>query len=316
MITTLPKLIILVPCKNEEAGIYIAKAVLLDILERNMENSFISKSSKICFIDDGSTDSTWDKIKDLSLCGHVSGIKLSRNFGHQNALMAGLSQMLEYGDIFITIDADLQDDPEKINDFILEYLKGCEIVYGVRDDRTSDTVFKKNSALIFYKLQKLLGINTIENHADFRLMSQRAVKNLLLHKEPSIFLRGIIPMLGFKSTIVKYVRKERTSGETKYPLFKMVAFALDGITSFSIKPLRLITLFGFLFFFISFIGILWVFFQKIFGHTIEGWSSLMFSIYLSTGIQMISIGIIGEYVGKTFLQTKNRPNFIIEETIE
>jgi len=308
-------LLIIIPCKDEEACLETTKDTLSGILEDLKKKNLVSRSSTLCFIDDGSTDDTWSMILGWKKLG-IFGVKLSRNFGHQNALMSGLSHFVGYADVFITIDADLQDDPLKIEDFILKYLEGMEIVYGVREAREYDTFFKKTSALFFYKFQKLLGINSIENHADYRLLSKRAVSNLLKFKEPNIFLRGIVPMLGYKSSVVKYRRNERLAGQTKYPFFKMLAFALDGITSFSMRPLRAITLIGFLVFLFSLAGIGWVLFQKFFGYTSEGWSSMMLSFYLATGIQMISLGIIGEYVGKTFQQTKYRPNFIIEETIE
>ena len=309
-----PIVLIIVPCKDEYVGIDRTKKILVDILNNLKQESEISNKSSLCFIDDGSTDHTWDKIKEWS-SSFIFGIKLTRNFGHQNALMSGFSQFYDFADAFITIDADLQDDPIKIKDFILEYKKGIDIVYGVRENRKSDTFFKRNTALLFYKLQRFMGINTLENHADYRLMSKKAVDKLLLFDEPNIFLRGIVPMLGYKSSIVKYTRTERIDGDTKYPFLKMLGFALDGITSFSMKPLRAILLIGFIVFLFSMMGISWVLFQKYFGYTSQGWSSLMLSFYLSTGVQMISLGIIGEYVGKTFQQTKNRPNFIIEETL-
>jgi hypothetical protein len=266
------------------------------------------------FIDDGSVDNTWNLITKNSMNLSVKGIKLSRNFGHQNAILSALLENIDKYDLYITVDADLQDDIEVIPNMINSYLKGNEIVYGVRDDRQCDSVFKRNSASLFYKFQKSLGINIIENHADFRLLSNKILNELAKYKEINLFLRAIFPLIGYKSENIYYKRYERTAGKTKYTFFKMLKFAGDGITSFSIKPLRLILITGALIFIISLLMSLWILIGALFTKdTLPGWASTVLPIYFIGGIQLLSIGIIGEYIGKIYVESKARPRYTIEE---
>ncbi|MGE8206576.1 glycosyltransferase family 2 protein [Heyndrickxia sp. NPDC080065] len=311
-----PILTIVVPCYNEEEVFETTCNQLKDVINRLINEKYIGIESKLLFVDDGSKDSTWDHIvqayqNDQS----VNGLKLSRNFGHQKALLAGLGEAVKYSDCIISIDADLQDDIHVIKEFILKYLQGYDVVYGVRKKRDSDTFFKRTTAQGFYSFMKKLGLPLVYNHADYRLMSRRALEQMLRFKETNLFLRGIVPLVGFKSTNVYYDRKEREAGESKYPLAKMIAFALDGITSFSVKPIRFITLLGFFASFISLIAGIYVLIQKFMGHTESGWASLMISIWFIGGLLMMSIGFIGEYVGKIYEEVKNRPRFIVEEKV-
>jgi glycosyltransferase involved in cell wall biosynthesis len=277
----------------------------------------ISSDSFICYVDDGSADSTWNIIEETQLHNPLfRGLKLSRNFGHQNALIAGLMQFKDDADGLISMDADLQDDINLVHEFIAKYKEGYEVIYGVRDDRSTDTSFKRGTAGFFYKFQNLMGIEAVPNHADYRFLSSKALNALAEFKEINLFLRGIVPMLGFRSTSLYYKRNERFAGETKYPLKKMLYFALDGIASFSVMPLRIITIVGFMLFLLSLLGIGWVIFEKIFfGSAVRGWASMLISIYFIGGIQVMSLGIIGEYVGRSFQQGKNRPRYIIEKEI-
>lgn len=311
------KLGIVIPCYNEEEVILEINKRLQTLLDSMIENGDISNESFICFVDDGSTDDTWDKIKEVQeKNSYVKGIKLSRNFGHQNALIAGLMQLQNDADALISMDADLQDDIGLIENFVEKYKEGYEIVYGIREDRNTDSNFKRGTARFFYKLQYFMGIETIQNHADYRLLSQKALHALSQYTEINLFLRGIVPMLGFRSCSVYYTRKARFAGVTKYPLGKMVRFALDGIASFSIRPLRLITVVGFVLFLLSLIGIVWVVIEKfILGNAVQGWASTMVSIYFIGGIQVMSLGVIGEYVGRTFQESKGRPRYIIDKEI-
>lgn len=311
------KLGIVIPCYNEEETLPEATKQLQLLLGEMIQSGTIDKESFICYVDDGSTDNTWECIEtfkeDSSL---VKGIKLSRNFGHQNALIAGLMQFKNAADALISMDADLQDDIELIKEFVAKYKEGYEIVYGVREDRSTDSRFKRDTAGFFYKLQHFMGIETVQNHADYRLLSRKALDALAEFKEINLFLRGIVPMLGFRSCSVYYTRVERFAGETKYSFKKMLFFALDGIASFSVMPLRLITVVGFLLFLLSLLGIAWVIIEKfILGNAVQGWSSTMVSIYFIGGIQMMSLGIIGEYVGRSFQQGKERPRYLIEKEI-
>ena len=311
------KLGIVIPCYNEEEVVFETSKRLQALLDGMVENGDISQESFICFVDDGSTDDTWGKIEELQeKNAYLKGIKLSRNFGHQNALIAGLMQLTNDADALISMDADLQDDISLIGEFIVKYKEGYEIVYGVREDRSADTKLKRNSAALFYRFQHFMGIETVQNHADYRLLSKKALEALAQFKEINLFLRGIVPMLGFRSCNMYYARAERFAGETKYPFKKMVFFALDGITSFSVKPLRLITVVGFLLFLLSLIGIAWVVVEKfILGNAVQGWASTMVSIYFIGGIQVMSLGIIGEYIGRTFQESKGRPRYIIDKEI-
>lgn len=309
-----PILYIVIPCYNEQEVLPLTAPKFLEKINSLVSADYISDKSCILFVNDGSRDNTWEIITDLSQKDNrFKGISLSRNRGHQNALLAGLSVAAEECDITVSIDCDGQDDINAIDDMIKEYLSGAEIVYGVRDNRDSDTLFKRLTAQGFYKFMSAMGAETVYNHADYRLMSARAVRELLTFKEVNLFLRGLVPLVGFKSSSVYYKRTERMAGKSKYPLAKMISLALNGITSLSVKPIRLITLLGFVFSFISLVGILWSVIQVILGNTVSGWASTVSIICLLGGIQLLSLGVIGEYIGKMYLETKGRPRFIIEK---
>lgn len=310
----IPSLLIILPCYNEEEVIESSIIRLKKLLNKMLLDNLISDRSKLLFVDDGSVDNTWNLISKNSINLNIKGIKLSRNFGHQNAILSALLENINKYDLYITVDVDLQDDIEIIPNMINSYLKGNEIVYGVRDDRQSDSLFKRKSASLFYKFQKNLGINIIENHADFRLISNKILNELTKYKEINLFLRAIFPLIGYKSENIYYKRHERTAGETKYTFFKMLKFAGDGITSFSIKPLRLILLSGSLIFIISFLMSLWILLGTLFtGDTVPGWASTVLPIYFIGGIQLLSIGILGEYIGKIYIESKARPRYTIEK---
>lgn len=313
MIYTKPLLTVVVPCYNEEEVLNETMKQLSSVLDDLIGEQLISEESKLLFVDDGSKDDTWSIIAMESVNNkYVKGIKLARNVGHQKALLAGLEIAKEKSDCVISIDADLQDDISVIREFIKKYIEGYDIVYGVRSSRKKDTFFKRTTAQGFYKLMNKLGIHLVYNHADYRLMSKRALEELSRFKEANLFLRGIVPMIGFRSTKVYYERKERHAGETKYPLKKMLSFAFDGITSFSVAPIRLLTMIGFLLFFIGGIAGSYALYQKWFGHTNSGWTSLMISIWLLGGLQIIGIGVIGEYIGKIYEEVKGRPKYAID----
>ncbi|MDR4932270.1 glycosyltransferase family 2 protein [Companilactobacillus paralimentarius] len=310
------KLSIVVPCYNEEEVLHETTKELTAILQGLVTGDKISKDSKIVFVDDGSKDKTWSLISEFSKeYPSVSGIKLSRNFGHQGALLAGVTTASKDSDAVITIDADLQDDVNAIPKMVDEYLNGAEVVYGVRNNRDTDTAFKRSTAEMFYRFMGFLGVNLVPDSADYRLMSQRACQVLLSYRERNLFLRGIVPLVGFKSAKVYYARKERFAGESKYPLKKMIKFAMDGITSFSIVPIKMIMGLGFLIVLISIVLLIYSLIQKINGNVVNGWSSLMISIWALGGVQLISISVIGEYVGKIFSEVKQRPRFTIERDI-
>lgn len=311
------KLGIVIPCLNEEEGLEELNRQLQTLLTEMIASKQINKESFICYVDDGSSDNTWSVIESCQVkSSMVRGLKLSRNFGHQNALIAGLMQCKNDADALISMDADLQDDIQVVKVFVNKFKEGYEVVYGVREDRTSDTGLKRNTATLFYKFQHFMGIDTVQNHADYRLLSKKALDALAEFKEINLFLRGIVPMLGFRSCTVHYIREERFAGETKYPFKKMVLFALDGIASFSVMPLRVITVVGFFLFLLSLIGIAWVVVEKfILGNAVQGWASTMVSIYFIGGIQVMSLGIIGEYVGRSFQESKGRPRYIIDKEI-
>jgi len=311
------KLGIVIPCYNEEEGLHETTKRLTVLLTEMIDAGEIDKESFVCYVDDGSQDNTWQLIEKFQKESPLfKGIKLSRNFGHQNALIAGLMQLKDTADALISMDADLQDDITVVRSFVEKYKEGYEVVYGVRDDRSADTKFKRGTAEFFYKFQHFMGIETVHNHADYRLLSKKALDALAQFKEIDLFLRGIVPLLGFRSCSVYYKRAERFAGETKYPLKKMILLALDGIASFSIMPLRLITVVGFVLFMFSLLAIIWVALEKLFwGNAVQGWASTMISIYLIGGIQIMSLGIIGEYVGRTFQQSKGRPRYIIDREI-
>ncbi|OIK09388.1 glycosyltransferase [Bacillus sp. MUM 116] len=308
-----PILTIVVPCYNEEAVLYETAKRLTEVVDNLIIKNAISLKSSILFVDDGSKDRTWGIIEELNQNNqYVKGLKLARNVGHQNALLAGLHTARENADCVISIDADLQDDVNAIEEFIQKYAEGYEVVYGVRRQRKTDTFFKRNTAQTFYKIMGFMGVNIIYNHADYRLLSKRVLTHLVDFKETNLFLRGIIPLIGFKSTKVYYNRNERFAGESKYPLKKMLAFAFDGITSFSIAPIRIITILGISLFILSIFTSLYTVIEKILGHTISGWTSIMLSIWFIGGFQLMGIGLIGEYIGKIFNEVKKRPKYIID----
>lgn len=311
------KLAIIVPCYNEEEVLAETIRVLVGVITDLVAKDKISNESFVFFVDDGSKDRTWELIqKEYEINQYVWGLKLARNRGHQNALLAGLEYAKDFVDMTVSIDADLQDDVVVIEEMVDKYYQGCEVVYGVRDNRETDSIFKRNSAQIFYKLMKKLGVESVYNHADYRLMSKKAVEELGEYQEQNIFLRGIIPLIGYKTDCVYYRRGKRTAGESKYPLKKMIAFAWNGITSFSIKPITLISLLGTIIAFLSVLSIVYILIGKFFqGHLIEGWTSLMISIWFLGGVQLISIGVIGEYIGNTYMETKKRPRYNIETTL-
>lgn len=305
-------LYLVIPCYNEEEVLHETSKRLLEKMNTMIASEFISNKSKILFVNDGSKDKTWSIIEELHSKNDIfSGVNLSRNRGHQAALLAGLMTAKEYSGMTISLDADLQDDVDVIDKFVAQYYDGCDIVYGVRSSRQTDTLFKRITALAFYKFMHTLGVDMVYNHADYRLMSKRALEGLSEYKEVNLFLRGLVPLIGYKYSIVEYERHERFAGESKYPLKKMIAFALDGITSLSIKPIRIITGLGFTIFFISVIALIYSLVVKFIGNTVTGWTSLTLSIWMLGGIQLLSLGVIGEYVGKMYNETKRRPRFII-----
>ena len=307
-------LYVVVPCYNEEAVLPETSKRLREKLSSLIKADKISDKSRIIFVDDGSKDKTWEIISELYEVDDIfGGIKLSRNKGHQNALLAGLMTAKEDADMIISMDADLQDDINAVDQFVDKYYEGCDIVYGVRSSRKTDTAFKRGTAGMFYKLMQLLGVDIVDNHADYRLMSKRAVEALSQFKEVNLFLRGIVKQIGFKSDIVYYERSERFAGESKYPLKKMLSFAFDGITSFSIKPIRLVTVLGFVVFLISIGFIIYTIVSNILGITVAGWSSLMCSLWFLSGLQIMALGIVGEYIGKIYTEVKERPKFILDE---
>lgn len=309
-------LYLVIPCYNEELVINETAKRLLEKIISMIDNNTISSNSKILFVNDGSKDNTWSIIESLHFQNNIFlGINLSRNRGHQNALLAGLMTAKDYADMVISLDADLQDDVNVIDQFVAQYYDGSDVVYGVRSSRQADTFFKRTTALAFYKMMSGLGVDMIYNHADYRLMSRQALEGLSQFKEVNLFLRGIIPLVGYKYSIVEYERNERFAGESKYPLKKMLSFALDGITSLSIKPIRMITGFGFTIFFLSFIALIYSFVAKLLGNVIAGWTSLALSIWMLGGIQLLCLGVIGEYIGKIYNETKQRPRFIIAEKL-
>lgn len=307
------KLFIVVPVYNEEEVLRDTAEVLGGVISSLSEKGKISDDSKIVFVNDGSTDNSYEIIKELSKKDVFIGISLSCNKGHQNALLAGYEYASGKCDAVITIDADLQDDISVIETMVDKFLEGRDIVYGVRNDRSSDSFFKRNSASVFYKIMALLGAKTVPNHADFRLVSARALKELLKFRERNIFLRGMVPLVGFSSENVYYKRKPRAAGESKYPFRKMLSFAAEGITSFSTKPLRLITYMGLIVFLISILMMVYVVVRFLSGATVAGWSSIIISLWAIGGLLLLAVGIVGEYVGKIYVEVKNRPLYVIEE---
>ncbi len=309
-----PTLYIVIPCYNEEEVLPITAPMFLAKINELVAAGKISDDSRVMFVNDGSKDNTWQLIKDFAKQDeHYVGITQSRNRGHQNAVLAGLMEAKELCDITISIDCDGQDDINAMNEMVDAYLDGCEIVYGVRSKRTTDTFFKRFTAESFYKLLASMGVEVVFNHADYRLVSSRVLDEFANFKEVNIFLRGMFPLVGFKSTSVYYERNERIAGESHYPLSKMLSLAFDGITSLSIKPIRIITGMGVFVAFISLILIIYSLIQLIMGNVVSGWTSTMVAVCLIGGIQLISLGVIGEYVGKTYMETKARPRYIISE---
>lgn len=310
-------LYLVIPCYNEEAVLHETAKQLLVKMNSMFDRGMISRESKIMFVNDGSRDKTWEIIRELHESNPIySGVKLSRNKGHQNALLAGLMTAKEKADMTISLDADLQDDVDVIDKMVEKYYEGNDVVYGVRSARDTDTFFKKFTAEGFYKIMQAMGVEIVFNHADYRLMSKRALEGLSEFREVNLFLRGIVPLIGYKSDIVTYERHERFAGESKYPLKKMLAFATDGITSFSIKPIRMITTCGFLIFAISLIMLIYFLVVHFMGRTVHGWTSTIVSIWAIGGLQLLAIGIVGEYIGKIYLETKARPKYIIETVLD
>ena len=310
-------LYMVVPCYNEEEVLEETTNRLTKKYEELIKKKIISKNSKILYVNDGSRDKTWEIIEEVSHTNPIfTGISLSRNRGHQNALVAGLLTAKEYADVVISMDADLQDDIDAIDKMLDEYLNNdCDVVYGVRSSRKKDTFFKRVTAQGFYKFMSTMGVDIVYNHADFRLTSKRVLESFTDFKEVNLFLRGIFPLIGYKSNIVYYERSERFAGDSKYPLGKMLSFAWDGITSFSVKPLRMICTLGFIILFVSICLMVYSLIQYFIGNTVDGWAFLAVSIWFVGGLQMISIGIIGEYIGKVYNETKARPRYIIETNL-
>lgn len=310
-------LYMVIPCYNEEEVLPETTKRLEKKLGDLIKKKVISEKSKVMYVNDGSKDKTWELIKNINKNNPMfTGICLSRNRGHQNALVAGLLTAKEYADVVISMDADLQDDINAIDEMLEKYYDGCDIVYGVRSARKTDTFFKRVTAEGFYKFMQMMGVDVVYNHADYRLTSKKVLNNFQDYKEVNLFLRGIFPLIGYKSDKVYYERAERFAGESKYPLKKMLNFAWDGITSFSVKPLRFICTLGFVILFISIIIMIYSLVRKLTGNTIDGWTFLNISIWFIGGLQMISLGIIGEYVGKMYNETKARPRFIVAENLE
>lgn len=314
--TSKPIISIIVPCYNEKEVFASSEHQLRALMDRMKGEGLVSDDSKVVYVDDGSKDSTWSLI--VMACEEYpdtdAGVKLAHNVGHQNALLAGLDMVKDVCDAAITIDADLQDDIEVIPQMIKKFIEGSEVVYGVRSYRETDTWFKRTTAQSFYKFMGRLGVETVYNHADFRLMSARAIRELLRYKENNIFLRGIVPRIGLEQDKVFYNRKAREAGESKYPLKKMINFAVEGMTSFSIKPVRMVFFIGLIFLCIALFILIYTLVRYFRNDVIEGWTSLMLSIWFCTGVLLLSIGIIGEYVGKIFLEVKERPRYVIEKT--
>ena len=309
-------LYVVIPCYNEELVLKETTKRLREKFDELLKMKVISKKSKVLYVNDGSKDKTWELIESINKEDNTfTGISLSRNRGHQNDLVAGLLTAKEYADVVVSLDADLQDDINAMDEMLEKYLNGADIVYGVRNKRDKDTFFKRVTAEGFYKFMKLMGVDIVFNHADYRLTSKRVLDEFSGFKEVNLFLRGIFPLIGFKEDIVYYERAERFAGVSKYPLKKMLNFAWDGITSFSVKPLRFICGLGFIILFISILIMFYSLIQKVFGNTVDGWTFLTISIWFIGGLQMISIGIIGEYIGKIYNETKERPRYIIEKDL-
>lgn len=312
-----PILYIVIPCYNEEEVLPLTSKMFLGKLNALIESKKISDKSRILFVNDGSKDKTWEIIQRLSKDDyHYAGIAQSRNRGHQNAVLAGLMEVKDKCDITISIDCDGQDDIDAMDKMVEEYLNGYEVVYGVRNSRKTDSFFKRTTAQGFYKFLRIMGVEVVYNHADYRLISARVLEAFADFKEVNLFLRGMIPLVGFSSTSVYYERHERMAGESHYPLKKMLELAFDGITSLSVKPIHIITSFGFFIAVISFIGVIWAILNVFLGSTVPGWASMTCIICFLSGIQLIALGVIGEYVGKIYMESKHRPRYIISDRTE
>lgn len=310
------KLIIIVPCYNEQEVIFNTIRTLTNLLTNMHVAHLISDDSKILLVDDGSNDNTWKIINEEgSNNPKISGIRLTRNSGHQIALMAGYAQINGLCDMAVTIDADLQDDETKIIEMVERYKEGYDIVYGVRESRKVDSLFKRTSAQTFYRFMQAMGVKTVYNHADYRLLSARAINQLLKYRETNMYLRGIVPTLGYKTACVYYDRKEREAGVSKYPISRMISLAFNGITSFSIRPMHMIMYLGIIFIFVAVCIVIWVLWCKLRGQAIVGWSSLIISIWFCSGCVLTSLGLIGEYVGRTYMEVKQRPRYAIMDEI-
>ena len=310
-------LYIIIPCYNEETVLPITSKMFLDKLTSLIQSNTISNSSRILFVNDGSKDKTWEIICNLAKQDeHFIGISQSRNRGHQNAVLAGLMEAKDKCDITISIDCDGQDDINAMDEMVEQYKQGCEIVYGVRSKRDTDTFFKRFTAEGFYKLLNWMGAEVVYNHADYRLGASRVLKEVANFKEVNLFLRGMFPLVGFKSTSVYYERHERIAGESHYPLTKMLSLAFDGITSLSIKPIRIITALGTVIAGLSFLGVIWSIVMRFMGNVVAGWSSMTCIICLIGGVQLVCLGILGEYIGKIYMEVKHRPRYIISERTE
>ncbi len=313
----LPVLYIVIPCYNEEAVLPITAPLFLAKLQQLIGAQKIAENSRILFVDDGSGDRTWEIISDLARQdAHFTGIRQSRNRGHQNAVLAGLMEAKDVCDITISIDCDGQDDLKAMDEMVDCYHDGCQIVYGVRRNRETDTFFKRTTAQGFYRLLHFFGVESVYNHADYRLVSRQVLQAFAEFEEVNLFLRGMFPLVGFKSTSVYYDRQERLAGKSHYPLSKMLNLAVDGITSLSIKPLRMITMLGFLVAGISFLGVIWSIVQHLRGMTVAGWASMTCIICFVAGVQLVGIGVLGEYIGRIYLEVKHRPRYIISERTE
>ena len=307
---------LVIPCYNEQEVLRETSRQLEEIMRGLIKKDKISDKSKIAFVNDGSKDNTWNIITDLHEKNPMfTGINLAHNKGHQNALLAGLMTAKDYADAAISLDADLQDDVGVIEQFIDKFNEGKDVVYGVRSTRATDTVFKRSTAHAFYKLMKAMGADTLQDHADYRLMSKRALEGLAKYKEVNLFLRGIVSMIGYETDVVYYERHERFAGESKYPLKKMLSFAVDGITSCSVKPIGMITSLGTLVFTISIVMLIYFLIVWLLGHTVQGWTTIVISLWGIGGLILLSLGIIGEYVGKIYMEVKERPRFIIEKLL-
>ena len=316
MMSICPVLWLIIPCYNEQEVLPLTAPLFMAKLKELITSGRIHDDSRILFINDGSTDDTWSIITSLSSQDtHYSGISLSRNRGHQNALLAGLMEAKDKCNVTISLDCDGQDDINAIDEMLSEYASGSDVVYGVRSDRESDTWFKRNTAQIFYKLLRSMGAEVVFNHADYRLISSRVLMHLSEFKEVNIYLRGMIPLAGFKSSCVMYRRSERIAGETHYPLSRMLSLAIDGITNLTIRPITLIASLGIIAGFVGFLGIMWAFIAALTGYNVTGWASTMCVVCFFGGVQLLSLGIIGEYVGKTYMESKHRPRYIISERV-